>query len=63
MPNITILPFAYETFYPVMMLLGKLDGTEVVRVLLGQLAWILILTGVVTFGWKRGLRRYSAFGG
>lgn len=60
---ITYLPFAYETFYPVMLLLGKYDQGEALRVVVGQCAWILVLAGLVSFGWKRGLRRYAAFGG
>jgi ABC-2 type transport system permease protein len=60
---ITYLPFAYETFYPVMLLLGKYDQAGATRIIVGQCAWIAVLTVLVTVGWKRGLRRYAAFGG
>ncbi len=60
---VTLLPFAYETFYPVMLLLGKMDASEAGRVIMGQCAWIAILSLVVAVGWRRGLRRYAAFGG
>jgi ABC-2 type transport system permease protein len=60
---VTLLPFAYETFYPVMIVLGKCTGAEAWRVIAVQAGWIAILSAVVTFGWKRGLRRYAAFGG
>lgn len=60
---ITYLPFAYETFYPVMVLLGKCEPAEVGRVLIGQCVWILVLAALVAIGWRRGLRRYAAFGG
>lgn len=60
---ICYLPFAYETFYPVMLLLGKCDAAEATRIIAGQCAWIVVLCGAVTLGWKRGLRRYAAFGG
>ena len=60
---ITLLPFAYETFYPVMILLGKCDHVETMRVLAGQCMWVAVVAGVVAIGWKRGLRRYAAFGG
>jgi ABC-2 type transport system permease protein len=61
--SVTLLPFAYETFYPVMLLLGKYDVAEANRILLVQSAWIAALSGVAVVAWKRGLRRYAAFGG
>jgi len=60
---VKFLPFAYETFYPVMLLLGKMDINEGLHVIGGQCAWIAVLAVVVTIGWRRGLRRYAAFGG
>ncbi|MCB9850944.1 MAG: ABC-2 family transporter protein [Phycisphaerales bacterium] len=60
---VTYLPFAYETFYPVMLLLGKCDQAEAWRIILGQAIWISLLAGVVAVGWRRGLRRYAAYGG
>jgi ABC-2 type transport system permease protein len=60
---VTRLPFAYETFYPVMLLLGKYDAAEAWRIVAGQCVWIVVLAAVVRFGWRRGLRRYAAFGG
>ncbi len=60
---ITYLPFAYETFHPVMLLLGKYDQAMALQVVAGQLLWIGVLLVIVSFGWRRGLRRYAAFGG
>lgn len=60
---ITWLPFAYETFYPVMILLGKCSPAECWRILGVQCGWIIVLSLLVVFGWRRGLRRYTAFGG
>jgi ABC-2 type transport system permease protein len=60
---VTLLPFAYETFYPVMLLLGKYDLQEAHRIVLVQTGWIVVLAGVAAWGWKRGLRRYAAYGG
>jgi len=62
-PLVTILPFAYETFHPVMIVLGKCDTAEAWRIIGVQCVWIAVLSAVVAFGWKRGLRRYTAFGG
>lgn len=60
---ITLMPFAYETYFPTMILLNKLDSGEVARVLLMQAGWVLVLFMAVRFAWHRGLRRYAAFGG
>jgi ABC-2 type transport system permease protein len=62
-PFIVYLPFAYETYYPTLILLQKLDGPEVARVLLMQTFWVLLLSTSMYFGWRRGLRRYAAYGG
>ncbi len=61
--SVTLLPFAYETFFPVMMLMGKMNPAEAGRVIAGQCIWIAVLSAVVAIGWRRGLRRYAAFGG
>lgn len=60
---VTCLPFAYETFYPVMVVLGKCSTAEAWRIVGVQTLWIAALGGLVAWGWKRGLRRYAAFGG
>jgi len=60
---ISLLPFAYETFYPVMLLLGKFDASQAWRIVAGQVIWIVLLSLIVAVGWKRGLRRYAAYGG
>jgi ABC-2 type transport system permease protein len=60
---ITWMPFAYETYYPTLILVGKISGAEAGGVLLGQAAWIAVLAGLVAWTWRRGLRRYAAFGG
>jgi ABC-type uncharacterized transport system permease subunit len=43
--------------------LGKYDAAEAWRIVAGQCVWIVVLAAVVRFGWRRGLRRYAAFGG
>lgn len=62
---VTVLPFAYETFYPTMILLGKYnhDPGAIVQILVGQFIWIAVLAVGVTAIWRRGLRHYAAFGG
>lgn len=57
------LPFAYETYYPTMVLLQRLEPIEVARVILVQVGWIVVIGGAVRLAWALGLRRYAAFGG
>lgn len=60
---VTLLPFAYETYYPTLILLQKLETAEVLRIIGVQAAWCGALLATVVFMWRRGLRRYAAFGG
>ncbi|MCH8966149.1 MAG: ABC-2 family transporter protein [Planctomycetes bacterium] len=60
---VSLLPFAYETYYPTLVLLQQLGTDETIRVILVQIAWILVLMGAGRLAWWRGLRRYAAFGG
>ncbi len=57
------LPFAYETYFPVLILLQRLDVDEALRVIAIQAAWVLVLGVAVRWAWSRGLRRYAAYGG
>jgi ABC-2 type transport system permease protein len=57
------LPFQYIYYVPLAVMLGRLDGTELATALAGQAAWAGTL-GLLAGGlWRRGLRRYEAFGG
>lgn len=60
---VTWLPFAYETYYPTLILLQRLDTSEAVRVLLVQSGWVVVLLAAGRIAWWRGLKRYAAFGG
>ncbi|MBI3942017.1 MAG: ABC-2 family transporter protein [Chloroflexi bacterium] len=58
----TILPFRYMLSLPVEILLGKVAGVELVRLLLVQAAWLVVGWVVSRLLWRAGLRRYSAVG-
>jgi len=60
---VTLLPFAYETYYPVLILLQKVSVEEAVRIIVVQFVWGSIVAGLCLFAWKRGLHQYAAFGG
>jgi len=60
---LTWLPFAYEVYYPNLIILQQLSGGEITRVLLVQAGWIVIIAAAGRALWLLGLRRYAAFGG
>lgn len=60
---VTWLPFAYETYYPAMIILQKFTVGQAARVVAVQAVWALALAGLGGWTWRRGLRRYAAFGG
>lgn len=60
---VTYLPFAYEAYFPTLILLGKLTSSETLRVLVTQSVWVVVLWIALRLSWQRGLRRYAAFGG
>jgi ABC-2 type transport system permease protein len=57
------LPFAYLAYWPAMIFLGKVQGTELAFVLLWELVWVIVLMGMTRLLYLRGLRRYGAYGG
>lgn len=58
-----LLPFRYMLGYPVEVLLGQLEGSELLFGFLGQVFWVLVATCLQVLIWRRGVRRYSAVGG
>jgi ABC-2 type transport system permease protein len=57
------LPFQYMAYFPAVIFLGKVTGARLAQGLLLQLAWSLAFVVLSRWLYKRGLRRYSAFGG
>src|SRR5439155_25458570 len=57
------LPFQYMAYFPAAILLGKVEGAELIYWLLGEAAWVLGF--IVLSGWlyRLGLRRYTSEGG
>jgi ABC-2 type transport system permease protein len=58
-----ILPFQYMAYFPAVVLLGKVQGAELVRGLLLELAWAIVFLGLARGLYRVGLKRYSAYGG
>jgi ABC-2 type transport system permease protein len=58
-----LLPFQYLAYFPAMVFLGKVQGTELVVGLLVELAWAVAFMVLARWLYGLGLRRYSAYGG
>lgn len=59
---LNILPFSYMIYYPVVAFLGKLDPMSLVKVILIQLLWIVVLGLIYKFIWKKGRSKFTAVG-
>jgi ABC-2 type transport system permease protein len=57
------LPFQYMAYFPAVVFLGKVKGWDLVWGLLTELAWALAFMALARWLYRRGLRRYSAYGG
>jgi ABC-2 type transport system permease protein len=57
------LPFQYLAYFPAMVFLGKIEGTDLVHGLLMQAAWVATFLVMARWLYSRGLKRYSAYGG
>jgi ABC-2 type transport system permease protein len=57
------LPFQYLAYFPASVFLGKIQGEALVRGLLLELGWAVSFILLANWLYRRGLRRYSAFGG
>jgi ABC-2 type transport system permease protein len=58
-----LTPFPYQLYFPISVYLGKVSGPELWRGLAAQLLWVLAAYAFARFMWRRGVKRYSAFGG
>ncbi len=58
-----LLPFPYLAYFPAMVFLQKVEGQELIKGLLVELTWVVILIVFTRWLYARGLRHYSAFGG
>lgn len=57
------LPFQYQHGFPVDVLTGAIAHDEALRMLGAQWCWVAIMALIAATVWRRGLRRYGAFGG
>ncbi len=57
------LPFRYLAYFPAAVFLGKVTGPQLAQSLAMELAWIIFFVVLARWMWRRGLIRYSGFGG
>ena len=58
----TFLPFAYTFYVPAQLYLGNISLMQGLKGLLIQCVWIILLSFLSRFVWKRGLRRFEGIG-
>ena len=56
-------PFPYQLYFPVTVYMGKVEGVELGKGLVVQLAWVIAAYALARFMWQRGIKKYSAVGG
>lgn len=57
------MPFSSMTYAPVMIYLGKFQGSELAFVLLRQVIWVILLYVTGSLIWKRVTKRLIVLGG
>ena len=57
------LPFRYTVSFPVETVIGRLGAQDALRDLGIQWAFVLGLATLAEWSWRRGVRRFAAFGG
>lgn len=58
-----ILPFRYMVGFPVEVLTGQLNNSELLTGFVFQIGWLIIALILYRVMWVRGLRQYAAVGG
>jgi ABC-2 type transport system permease protein len=56
-------PFPSMLYVPISIYMGKICGNGIASGLLTQLFWVLAMYALARFMWRRGIRKYAAFGG
>ena len=60
---VDFMPFPFLAYFPAAVFLGKIQGSALAFGLSVQIAWTLFFALAARVAWRRGLVRYSAFGG
>lgn len=57
-----LLPFQYMVYFPIQVILGKLDITSIPHGIIIQICWIIVFTLLSKIFWSMGLKRYTSAG-
>lgn len=57
------LPFQYIVYFPVNIINGSLAHAEIVKGLMVQAVWVIVLIAVSRLSWAAGMKKYVAVGG
>jgi ABC-2 type transport system permease protein len=60
---VDFLPFRYQLGLPVEIMIGAHDHAAAIALIARQWAIVAVMLGIVTLVWRRGVRRFAAFGG
>ena len=61
--TLAFTPFPSMLYVPISIYMGKINDAGVVSGLLTQLFWVLAMYALARFAWRRGIKKYAAFGG
>ena len=61
--SLQFLPFMYTSYVPTMLLLERTSFDLILKNLFISIIWLITLCVFSTILWKRGMKRYSAYGG
>ena len=56
-------PFPSMLYAPIAIYMGKISGNGIALGLLTQLFWVTMMYALARFMWRRGIKKYAAFGG
>ncbi|HOY67738.1 MAG TPA: ABC-2 family transporter protein [Candidatus Ozemobacteraceae bacterium] len=59
----SLLPYRYSLSFPIEVLRGRMSPEAVIAGVVTATAWILVFLVAGRFLWRRGLRRFTAYGG
>ncbi len=57
-----VLPFQYVAYFPIRVYQGAIAPSEMIKNFFFLIAWILVLSYLLKFVWKRGVKHYEAIG-
>lgn len=57
------LPFSLVYFYPISMVLGKIEPSESTELIILQFVWLIILTATYRILWKKAKQKLNVLGG